>query len=408
VERDRELERTAERAPTDDAGDLRHLIDELQDQVQRLTDATRRKDELLGLLGHQLRNPLAPIRNSLHLLRRGLSDSRLTAELYDVMDRQVDRLMRIIDDAQEISRLARGLIALELKHLDLRQLAHQAIEGRRAEADRVGLSLTSALPLAPVWVQGDGRRLRRVLDVLLDNALRFTGRGGAVTLEVASDAGRHRGMIVIRDTGMGIAPDVLRGMLASLARPDGSLDAGRGGLGLGLALARGIVDLHGGAIRARSEGTGRGAEFAIGLPLAEPAAVAPSHRPAPSSEAAAHLRILVVEDNPDAAESLLRLLRLHGHEVSVAANGVDGVAEAKRCHPDAVVCDIGLPGMDGYAVASALRGDPETARARLIAVTGYGRAEDRARALSSGFDEHIVKPADPDVLLSKLAVTAGG
>jgi CheY-like chemotaxis protein len=407
VERDRELERTAERSPTDDAGDLRHLIDELQDQVQRLTDASRRKDELLGLLGHQLRNPLAPIRNSLHLLRRGLSDSRLTSELYDVMDRQVDRLMRIIDDVQEISRLARGMIALEPKHLDLRQLAHQAIEGRRAEADRVGLTLTAALPLAPVWVQADGKRLRRVLDVLLDNALRFTGRGGSVTLEVASDAGRHRGMIVIRDTGMGIAPDVLQGMLESLARPDGSLDAGRGGLGLGLALARGIMDLHGGAIRARSEGTGRGAEFAIGLPLAEPVAVAPSHRPASSSDAAGHLRILVVEDNPDAAESLLRLLRLHGHEVSVAANGVDGVAEAKRCHPDAVVCDIGLPGMDGYAVASALRGDPETARARLIAVTGYGRAEDRARALSSGFDEHIVKPADPDVLLSKLAVTAG-
>jgi CheY-like chemotaxis protein len=406
VERDRELERTAERAPTDDTGDLRHLIDELKEEVRRLTEATRRKDELLGLLGHQLRNPLAPIRNSLHLLRRGLGDPRLTVELYDVMDRQVDRLMRIIDDVQEISRLARGMIALEPQHLDLRQLAHQAIEGRRAEAGRIGLTLTAALPLAPVWVRADGKRLRRVVDGLLDNALRFTGRGGSVALEVASDAGRHRGVIVIRDTGMGIAPDVLKGMHESLARPDGSLDAGRGGLGLGLAMARGIMDLHGGAILARSEGTGRGAEFTLGLPLAEPSAVAPIHRPAPSSGAAAHLRILVVEDNPDAAESLLRLLRLHGHEVSVAANGVDGVAEAKRCHPDAVVCDIGLPGMDGYAVASALRGDPETARARLIAVTGYGRAEDRARALSSGFDEHIVKPADPDLLLSKLAVAA--
>jgi CheY-like chemotaxis protein len=406
VERDREQERTAQRAPADDAGDFRDLVDELRDEVRRLTDASHRKDELLGLLGHQLRNPLSPIRNSLHLLRRELGDARLIAELYEVMERQVDRLTRIIEDVLEVSRLARGSIALEPQYVDLRQVARQAIERRRAEADRGGLTLTAALPRAPVWVRADAKRLRRVVEGLLENALRFTGRGGSVTLEVASDAGHHQGMVRVRDTGIGIAPDVLQGMHEALSQSEGGLDGGQGGLGLGLALARGIMDLHGGTIQARSEGTGRGAEFAVGLPLAEPVAVAPSHQPAASSGAAAHLRILVVEDNPDAAESLRRLLRLHGHEVSVAVNGVDGVAEARRSHPDAVVCDIGLPGMDGYAVASALRGDPETARARLIAVTGYGRAEDRARALSSGFDEHIVKPADPDVLLSKLAVTA--
>ncbi len=204
---------------------------------------------------------------------------------------------------------------------------------------------------------------------------------------------------------MGIAPEVLHRMHEALARPDGALDVGQGGLGLGLALIRGIVELHGGTVRVQSGGTGRGAAFAVRLPLAEPAEAA---LPARSADGVGgiRLRVLVVEDNVDAAESLRRLLRLHGHEVSVAVNGFDGVAEAKRCHPDAVVCDIGLPGMDGYAVASALRGDPETARARLIAVTGYGRAEDRACALSSGFDEHIVKPADPEVLLSKLAKSA--
>ena len=185
-------------------------------------------------------------------------------------------------------------------------------------------------------------------------------------------------MLAVRDTGLGIAPEVLQRMLEALARPDGGLDIRQGGLGLGLALARGIVGLHGGSVRARSGGTGHGAEFTVRLPLAKPAAPAPADEPADSADAAAHLRVLVVEDNPDTAESLRRLLRLHGHEVSVAVNGFDGVAEAKRCHPDAVVCDIGLPGMDGYAVALALRGDPDTARARLIAVTGYGRAEDRA------------------------------
>jgi CheY-like chemotaxis protein len=254
-------------------------------------------------------------------------------------------------------------------------------------------------------VRADAARLRRVADGLLDNALKFTARGGSVTLEIAADADTSQALLAVRDTGMGIAPEVLHRMHEALARPDGALDVGQGGLGLGLALIRGIVELHGGTVRAQSGGTGRGAEFAVRLPLSEPAEAA---LPASSPDGrGSRLRILVVEDNVDAAESLRRLLRLHGHEVSVAVNGFDGVAEAKRYHPDAVVCDIGLPGMDGYAVASALRGDPETARARLIAVTGYGRAEDRARALSSGFDDHIVKPADPDVLLSKLAVTAG-
>ena len=227
-------------------------------------------------------------------------------------------------------------------------------------------------------MRADAARLRRVADGLLENALKFTGRGGAITLEVASDTDSGQAVLAVRDTGLGIAPEVLQRMLEALARPDGGLDVGQGGLGLGLALARGIVELHGGSVRARSDGTGHGAEFTVRLPLAVPAAPAPADEPADSPDAAAHLRVLVVEDNPDTAESLRRLLRLHGHEVSVAVNGFDGVAEAKRCHPDAVVCDIGLPGMDGYAVALALRGDPETARARLIAVTGYGRAEDRA------------------------------
>jgi PAS domain S-box-containing protein len=380
---------------------------ELQEQVRRLADSSRRKDELLSLMAHQLRNPLAPIRNGLHLLRHAPGDPRLATDLYELMDRQVGRLARIVDDVLEISRLARGLIALEPQQVDLRQVGRQAIEARRADGDRTGVTLTLALPAAPVWVRAEAERLRRVADALMENAVKHTGRGGSVALEVASEAEGRRAILVIRDTGIGIAPDLLQRLHEALAGPDGSLDQGRGGLGLGLALARAIVELHGGMVRARSEGAGRGAEFAMVLPLAEHAAAATSPRPVGSPRAAARLRILVVEDNADAAESLRRLLRLHGYEVSVTDNGVDGVAEAKRYHPDAVVCDIGLPGMDGYAVASAIRGDPETARARLIAVTGYGRAEDRARALSSGFDDHIVKPADPEVLLSKLAAAAG-
>ena len=312
----------------------------------------------------------------------------------------MNRLTRIVDDVLEVSRLARGLVALEPEPIDLCRLGRLAVEARCADAARAGLTLAALLPPAPVCVQADAARLRRVVDGLLENALKFTGRGGTVTLEVSADADGGQAVLAVRDTGVGLAPEALHRLLEALARPDGSLDGGKGGLGLGLALIRGIVNLHGGTVRARSDGAGRGAEFAVRLPLSEPA---PAVLPAGSHDGVIRLRVLVVEDNVDAAESLRRLLRLHGHEVSVAVNGLDGVAEAKRSHPDAVVCDIGLPGMDGYAVASALRGDPETARARLIAVTGYGRAEDRARALSSGFDEHIVKPADPELLLSKLA-----
>ena len=380
---------------------------ELLEQVRRLGDSSRRKDELLSLMAHQLRNPLSPLRNSLHLLRRGPGDARLVGELYELMDRQVERLTRLVEDVLEISRISRGLIAIESQMVDLRQVGRQAVEARSGDAERIGLSLNVALSAAPVWVRAEPSRIRRVADALLENAVRFTGRGGAVMLEVVTDEVHRRAVLLVRDTGMGIAPDVLGRMHEALAGPEGSLDRSRGGLGLGLALARGIVELHGGSIRAHSDGTGRGAEFAAMLPIAERDAAMSVDRDGTPGRAAARLRILVVEDNIDAAESLRRLLNLHGYEVSVADNGIDGVAEAKRSHPDAVVCDIGLPGMDGYAVASALRGDPETARARLIAVTGYGRAEDRARALSSGFDDHIVKPADPDVLLSKIAVAAG-
>ncbi len=372
---------------------------ELRDDLLRTVEASRRKDELLGLLAHEMRNPLAPIRNSLHLLRRGLDDPRFATDLYEVMDRQVDRLARIVEDVLEVSRLSRGLVDLEPDHLDLGRLATQAVDARRGDAARLGVSLSAVPAPLPIWVRGDAARLRRVVNGLLDNALKFTNRGGSVTLRIAADASGDQAVLSVRDTGTGMTAEVQRRIIEALARPDGDLGIGRGALGLGLALVRGIIELHGGSVQAQSAGPGLGAEFAVLLPLAAPAAA----EPAASPEGASRLRVLVVEDNIDAAESLRRLLNLHGHEVSVAADGFQGVAEAKRCHPDCVVCDIGLPGMDGYAVASALRRDPATAGARLIAVTGYGRAEDRARALSSGFDEHITKPADPEVLLKKLA-----
>lgn len=372
---------------------------ELRDDLLRTVEASQRKDELLALLAHEMRNPLAPIRNSLHLLRRGLDDPRFATELYEVMDRQVDRLARIVEDVLEISRLSRGLVDLEPDCVDLGRLAAQAVDARRGDAARLGVVLSTVPAPLPVWVRGDAARLRRVVNGLLDNALKFTSRGGSVTLEVAADAAGDQAVLSVRDTGTGMTAEALRRILEALAQPNDHLGLGRGTLGLGLALVRGIIGLHGGSVQAHTGGPGRGAEFAVRIPLAEPAA--PEHVADP--EGTVRLRVLVVEDNIDAAESLRRLLHLHGHEVSVAADGFEGVAEAKRCHPDAVICDIGLPGMDGYAVATALRRDPETAGARLIAVTGYGRAEDRARALSSGFDEHITKPADPEVLLKKIA-----
>jgi CheY-like chemotaxis protein len=266
-----------------------------------------------------------------------------------------------------------------------------------------GVLLVVRAPETPLWMTGDATRLTQVLDNLLGNARKFSDCGGTVTLDVSADPGRGRVVLRVRDTGMGIDADVLPRVFEVFSQADRSLDRSRGGLGLGLAIVKGLVELHQGQVGATSAGPGRGSEFTVTLPLEPEPAGAAEPAVVGGPAAPTRLRVLVIEDNCDAADSLKVLLEAYGHAATVAYTGAAGVEAARREPPDVVVCDTGLPGMDGFAVARALRGCPETASARLIALTGYGQEGDRERALAAGFDGHLVKPADPATLMGLFA-----
>jgi CheY-like chemotaxis protein len=365
----------------------------LEDQLA----AARRKDEFLAMLAHELRNPLAPISNGLHVLRQPAVDPGSKERALDTIERQVKNLTRIVDDLLEVSRLTRGRIDLRVERLDLGRLTRDSVEDRRADFERAGLAVEVRVPQLPVWVAGDSTRLTQVLDNLLGNAVKFTPPGGRVTVRVGREEPGGRAVLAVRDTGAGIDPELLPRLFDVFSQDDRSLDRSRGGLGLGLALVKGLVQLHGGEARVASAGRGRGAEFSVLLPACpEPPAV--TGLPSAASRPRKRLRILVVEDNRDSAETLRMLLQMFGHDVTVAHNGTEGVQAAKRLHPEVVLCDIGLPGLDGYGVVGELRRDPETAGARVIAVTGYGAEEDRRRSQEAGFDMHLTKPLDPDAL----------
>jgi two-component system CheB/CheR fusion protein len=370
--------------------------------LREVQHADESKNKFLAMLAHELRNPLAPLRNSVHLLRMRGGDAAMVAQVRDMMDRQVTHMGRLIDDLLDVSRITRGLVSLNKERVDLAQLARLTVEDHRALFESSGITLTARSPEIPVWVHGDRTRLTQVLDNLLENGRKFTEKEGEIELEVYADHAAGRAMLRVRDTGIGVDPEMLPKLFDIFSQADRSLDRSRGGLGLGLALVKRLVQLHDGAVEARSAGLGAGAEFTISLPLElEPKAL--SQRSPGTQQAKKRIRVLVVEDNHDSAESLRMLLVTQGYEVTIAYSGTEGVEAAQRARPDVVVCDIGLPGMDGYAVAKAIRRDPATAGTRLIAVTGYGQDDDQARAMESGFDTHLVKPADPERLLSLLS-----
>jgi signal transduction histidine kinase len=374
-------------------------------QAEDLHEAARRKDEFLALLGHELRNPLAPLQNALHVLRLRGADPPTVAWAQDVAQRQVRLLTRLVDDLLDVSRIGRGKILLRREPLDLAGLVATAVEDYRRSLDGAGLTLVAEVPPAPVWVLGDPVRLAQVVANLLGNAVKFTDPGGRVEVAVAVDEAARQARVSVRDTGVGIEPDLLPRLFELYTQGDRSLQRSRGGLGLGLALVKGLVELHGGGVRASSDGPGRGAHVAFWLPLAARGS-APAETPSGGDQAGRSLRILVVEDNRDAAESLRMLLELARHQVVVAHTGPSGLEAARQFRPDVVLCDLGLPGMDGLAVARALRADPATAGARLVALTGYGSDADHGRAREAGFDLHLVKPVDPKELHRALAPVA--
>jgi signal transduction histidine kinase len=375
--------------------------------IERLSDANRRKDEFLSILAHELRNPLAPIMTGLHLMNMADRDDEQRRRAHDMMQRQVRHMAHLVDDLLDVARLTRGQITLRRERLDFARLVSQCAEDHRRLFDRARTPLTVQVPHTPVWVNGDSTRLSQVVVNLLDNAAKFTPPGGEVNVRLTSDARTGEALLTVTDTGIGIDAAVLPTLFQTFAQADASLDRSRGGLGLGLAVARGLLELHSGHIEARSSGSGTGSVFTVRLPLAgEPAAL--RDRRTTPSRISRSVRVLVVEDNRDAAESVQMLLEAHGYEVFVAFTGPDGVEAARAHRPNVVLCDIGLPGLDGFEVAGKLRSDPATARITLIAVTGYGQDADRQRSAAAGFDLHLVKPVDPGRLLNELALAPAG
>ena len=375
---------------------LQREIVRSREAEESLQDANRRKDEFLAMLSHELRNPLAPIRNAVEVIRRlAPPDPKLTMAR-DVVDRQVTLLARLVEELLDVSRISQGKIALKKEPVDLARIVAHSVETARPLIDTRNQTLTVSVPAAPVWLSADFARLSQVVANLLNNASKYTGERGRIELTASADEGEAR--IVVRDNGAGIEPQLLDRVFDLFVQGDRALDRGQGGLGIGLTLVKRLVELHQGRVEAASDGPGRGATFTVTLPCIS--VVEPQQRPAPainskSSSEVYGRRVLVVDDNIDAAESTAAFLRLEGHEVKAVHDGLQALSSLKVFDPHVVVLDIGLPGLDGYAVARQLRERGDTSHVLLIALTGYGQKEDRQRAADAGFDYHYVKPADP-------------
>ncbi len=370
--------------------------------TQELRDAIARRTHFLGMLSHELRNPLAPMGNALHVLDRVPPGSEHAQRARAILSRQYAHLARLVNDLLDASRLASGKVQVQRAPIDLAEVVRRTVEDHRSLFVRSGVGLDLRVADRPLWMDGDATRLAQVIGNLLNNAAKFASPGGRTEVSVAREA-PGTAVVRVRDDGVGIAPDVRSRLFEPFAQGADTFDRNRGGLGLGLALAKRLVDLHGGAIAARSDDVGRGTELVVSLPLLAQQARAPSPAPAPAAGTAARARrVLVIDDNVDSAETLRDFLALSGHAVEIACSGADGLQRAAALAPDVILCDVGLPGMSGYDVAKALRATPGP-RALLVALTGYGSDEDRRHALAAGFDAHVVKPVSPKHLERLLA-----
>jgi CheY-like chemotaxis protein/nitrogen-specific signal transduction histidine kinase len=363
---------------------------------EALRDADRRKDEFLATLAHELRNPLAPLRASVQVLRTAPYDPSRVEATCAVMDRQVGQMVRLIDDLLDVSRITHGQFALKRESIALATVVAGAVETVQPVMDDAEQTLAVTLPAEPVYLDGDAVRLAQALGNLLGNASKYSPRGARITIDARSEEGSV--VIRVRDPGMGIAADMLPHVFDLFTRAQGTHVDATGGLGIGLSLVKRLVEMHGGTVRAASDGPGRGSELTIRLPvIAAAEAVAPTAR-RDGRVPDMSRRILVVDDNRDAAESLETLLTLWGHEVAVAHDGVEAVETAAAFRPDVVLLDIGLPRMNGYDACRALRAQPGGKDAVVVALTGWGQEQDRRKSAEAGFDAHLVKPVDDGVL----------
>jgi PAS domain S-box-containing protein len=386
----------------------RRLIQDLVETRKRLTESEaeyrrlyaelkeeeRRKDEFLAVLAHELRNPLAPLRNALHLLRSEPAEA-LAHQAREIMERQLEHVVRLVDDLLDVSRIMSGKVRLHREPVALRAVFARALDVIQGQVISQGQDLIVSLPEENVWIEADCVRLAQAVGNLLSNATKYTDRGGQIWLtgeRVGDDA-----VIRVRDTGIGMPPEMLPRIFDLFVQSDRSLTRSQGGLGIGLSLVKRLVEMHGGCVGASSEGLGRGSEFTLTLPVSHgrrrgTEAASPEQGPGSQSR-----RVLVVEDDPDSAQSMAMLLDLWGHRAETALDGYEALLAARRFRPEIVFVDIGIPGLDGYEVAERLRSEhgPDL---KLVALTGFGREEDRLRARDAGFDCHLTKPLEPPVL----------
>ena len=368
-----------------------HDITERKRGEQALLEADRQKNRFLALLSHELRNPLMPIKNSLFVLNRAPPGGAQVVRAKAVIERQTAHLARLVDDLLDVTRIVSGKLRLQRSRFDLAQML------RRTADDHLGLFSDASIALEvrigdePVWIDGDPSRLTQAVGNLLANAIKFTEPGGRVALALEQDPSSRIGTILVSDTGVGLPSELLATIFEPFMQVDRTLDRSKGGLGVGLALVKGVIEAHGGTVEALSDGLGRGADFVVRLPAEVEAGVPVGDAERPSRHPSR--RVLIIEDNVDAADSLREALELGDHQAEVAYNGPDGIKLAQEFKPDVVLCDIGLPGMSGYEVARALRADQSLHLLQLVALTGYAQPDDQQRATAAGFNGHIAKPS---------------
>ena len=380
-----------------DVTEARRVEQALRESEAQLREADRRKDAFLATLAHELRNPLAPIRQAVRIAREGNASGEQLRWSHDVIERQSAHMALLLDDLLDISRITRGQLELRKVPVELSAVISSAIETARPLIDGRGHSLATELPPRPLVLEADGLRLAQVFSNLLNNAAKYTDRGGRIELAVQEADG---GLVVsVRDSGIGMEPHMLPRLFQMFSQAKEALERAEGGLGIGLSIVRGLVELHGGTVEARSAGKGQGSEFVVKLP----GIVLPERAGVPSTVAAAaarhsNRRIVVADDNLDAGESLKLLLQLDGHEVVLARDGEQAVRAVEIGAPDVMFLDIGMPHLNGYQAAQRIRALPGGAAVKLVALTGWGQADDRQRAKEAGFDLHLTKPVSHDTL----------
>lgn len=393
-----------------DITDRKILEEQVRQRVEQLAEGDRRKDEFLATLAHELRNPLAPLSNALAILKAAGDNPQTFRQMREIMERQLGQMVRLIDDLLDVSRISRGKIELRLEATDLASVIHQALEICKPLSDKAAHRLDIDLPMQPAYIRADPVRMAQVFCNLLSNAFKFTPPRGHIRL--AATIQGNEVVVTIRDSGVGIPPDKLSDIFELFTQLDRTLERSHSGLGIGLTLVQRLVAMHGGMVIAQSDGEGKGSEFIVRLPLDPDQAPRNTGdkdgKAGSAGRAQFRNRVLVVDDNQDSANSLAILLKFAGNEVETANDGVEAITEAERFRPDMILLDIGMPRLNGYDAARRIREQPWGKDVTLVALTGWGQEEDRRKSREAGFDEHLVKPVDHDVLMKLLESRAAG